>query len=265
MKKIISAILLSLAAIALVLYLPAFLFKIIVLVLLVASLVEYTRLAFSKKKQQMPTIIIGVLVAAAFVFVWPESSFLSVVLLVGVFALAMSFMYQAKKIEGIFNSLAFACFPLFYLVLGLSMWTWLRDLPQGQTWVLLTLAGSCLSDSAAFIFGKSIGKRKFAPLISPNKTMEGFGGALLGSLLGVFLVHFLFLKDVAWLHLVILAVLIWLLSAMGDLIESLIKRGLDVKDSGDLIPGHGGLLDRLDALVFTGPVVFVYVKYVLTP
>ncbi|MFH1873638.1 MAG: phosphatidate cytidylyltransferase [Pseudomonadota bacterium] len=263
MNKVIWAIILSVATAAGVLFLPAFIFKISALFLIIGSLVEYSRLVFSVSTQRIITIVVGSVVAVALIFVWPENQVLFVVFAGAVFILALLFMWQTKVLEGVLTNLANSVFAVFYLVLGLAMWCWLRDLPQGQAWVLMTLAGSCLSDSGAYIVGKSFGKHKFAPMVSPNKTIEGFGGALLGSLLGVFIVHAIFIKTVFWPHLLILAVIIWLVSAMGDLVESLIKRSLAVKDSGDLIPGHGGLLDRLDALVFTGPAVFVYVKNII--
>ncbi len=133
----------------------------------------------------------------------------------------------------------------------------------GQSIVLLVLAPACLCDTFALIAGKAFGRHKFAPLVSPQKTVEGFIGALFGSVLGVAAIKWLLIPDINWYLVLGLAVVIWITSPFGDLVESMLKRSCGVKDSGVIIPGHGGILDRLDALIFTGPAAYVYMKYVV--
>ena len=105
-----------------------------------------------------------------------------------------------------------------------------------------------------------MGKRKFAPMVSPNKTMEGYFGALVGALVGAFVIKYFFFPSLGALWIVGLSLIIWIVSPFGDLVESFLKRSIGVKDSGTLIPGHGGILDRLDAVIFTAPAVFIYFK-----
>lgn len=112
------------------------------------------------------------------------------------------------------------------------------------------------SDSFAYIGGRLFGKRKFAPKISPNKTWEGyFGGVLLTILLGVVLQVYFPSQKANW---IILSFLIAIFAPLGDLIESQLKRKFGVKDSGNIIPGHGGVLDRLDSFILCSPIVYLY-------
>lgn len=143
--------------------------------------------------------------------------------------------------------IAYICIPIFSLGI-------IQMLTGGPFWVfwLLGLVWAC--DSGAYAFGKLIGGPKLAPRISPNKTWAGFGGGLvLGAAAGGIGGHFFNLGDP--LILAILAGLLSIWAQIGDLVESFIKRKFKIKDSGKLIPGHGGVLDRSDALLFAAPMV----------
>ena len=138
-----------------------------------------------------------------------------------------------------------------------------RELPGGMDWVFLVVFGTFAVDTAAYGVGRAVGRHKLAPAISPGKTVEGTVGGLLGGFAAVILLnYFLGLRLEAAL-IVPLAALLALAAVLGDLAESILKRGMQVKDSGDMIPGHGGLLDRLDSLLFTFPVVYFFVLWVV--
>jgi phosphatidate cytidylyltransferase len=126
--------------------------------------------------------------------------------------------------------------------------------------VLLVVAATWTADTAAFFTGRAWGTRKLAPAISPGKTVEGTMGGLAGAVLVAFLVGVLLLGLEARLA-VGLGVLIGLLSPVGDLCESALKRELGVKDFGRLLPGHGGILDRFDSLLMTAPVVYTVLQW----
>jgi phosphatidate cytidylyltransferase len=162
-------------------------------------------------------------------------------------------MRSSETFIGVFAKLGAVSFSLIYLSVSLSIWTWLRHLPDGRDWVILTIVPACLCDTFGLIFGKSFGKRRFAPRVSPNKTWAGFGGALIGSLLGSYLVRSILMPSLSLTDMVAIALGLWIFSPLGDLVESLIKRSLQVKDSGTIIPGHGGMLDRLDSFLFSAP------------
>jgi len=134
----------------------------------------------------------------------------------------------------------------------------IRDLPDGVFWIFVILAMTWLNDTAAYFIGHRFGRRRMAPLLSPGKTWEGFFGGFLGSLVGFYLFWFLFRRPLPATDGLILTLLVGLAGPLGDLAESLIKRGFGVKDSGQMIPGHGGMLDRVDALLFVAPVVYFY-------
>jgi phosphatidate cytidylyltransferase len=137
------------------------------------------------------------------------------------------------------------------------------DVPRAGAWALmLLLTAIMVADSAAYFTGSAIGRHKLAPQISPGKTWEGLMGGLAGGVAGALVVrHF----GLAWMpigHAAALGAGVALLGTAGDLLESLLKRWAGVKDSGALFPGHGGMLDRLDSLLFGAPVLYYYFLYV---
>ena len=107
--------------------------------------------------------------------------------------------------------------------------------------------------------GRAWGRKKLAPAISPGKTVEGGFGAAGGSIAGALLFKGLFFPELALLHALVLGLGVGVFGQLGDLWESVLKRSAQVKDSGTLIPGHGGLLDRVDSVLFAGPFVYYYV------
>ena len=130
---------------------------------------------------------------------------------------------------------------------------------NGFWWMLATFFGVWGFDTGAFFAGRWFGRHQMAPLISPKKTWEGAGGGLILALIGVFL--FTLPIGVAWYHVVAIGVLVSIAATLGDLAESLLKRDIGVKDSGTIMPGHGGILDRIDSLLFAILVVFFYAAF----
>lgn len=136
----------------------------------------------------------------------------------------------------------------------------LRALPEGITWTLLALAMTWGNDTGAYFSGLVFGKHKLYPLVSPNKTWEGFAGGMVTSILAVWIVR-LFEPSLTWVDVLLLGGVAGILGPLGDLSESMIKRAHGVKDSGRLIPGHGGIFDRIDALLFIAPWTLAYLAY----
>ena len=139
----------------------------------------------------------------------------------------------------------------------------LRGIEDGRNWVFYALFCTFGSDTAAFFIGSAIGRHKLAPSISPGKTWEG----AIGGLLGAVGVSFLFLlptpvtltSQLNWWQAIVLGLLVSIFGQVGDLVESLLKRNAGAKDSGTLIPGHGGILDRMDSIVFAVVVVYYWI------
>lgn len=145
----------------------------------------------------------------------------------------------------------------------------IRQLNNGQWWLLLTLAGTWLADSGAYFIGRKFGVHKMTPSLSPKKSWEGLaGGAALGvffnALLAVVLSQALNLY-LPWWAGAVLGLIGALIGVLGDLSISMIKREVDAKDSGQLIPGHGGVLDRLDSLLFTVIVSYYFIVWLVAP
>ena len=130
--------------------------------------------------------------------------------------------------------------------------------------MLLLLLGVALNDVYAFTFGKLLGRRKLCPNTSPNKTVAGAVGALLGTTLTVTLLGLLVLpnaQEMRWPHLVLAGLMLSVCGQLGDLMLSAIKRDVGLKDTGTLLPGHGGLLDRADSLLLAAPAAFHFVGF----
>ncbi len=132
----------------------------------------------------------------------------------------------------------------------------------GPHYVFMCLTFAWLADTGGYFFGRFLGKRKLYEAVSPKKTRAGFVGALLGAELGGLLGHFFYLRSIPLGHVVPLALLAGALGQCGDLVESLLKRSTGIKDSGSIVPGHGGMLDRIDALIIVAPLVYLYVLWV---
>jgi phosphatidate cytidylyltransferase len=135
---------------------------------------------------------------------------------------------------------------------------------HGGDWVLLVMIYSFGSDTMGYFVGRKFGRHKLYEAVSPKKTVEGSLGGLLGALFGGLLAHFWFLPTLDLLPAIVLSIAAGAAGQAGDLSESLIKRSVGVKDSGTLLPGHGGILDRVDALLFSAGTVYLYVA-VLAP
>jgi phosphatidate cytidylyltransferase len=137
------------------------------------------------------------------------------------------------------------------------------DPPAEGAWrMVLLLAIVMASDTFAFFVGHGVGRHRLAPAISPGKTVEGALGGLLGGVVGALVVRRLGLPHLPLVHATLLGVGVAALGILGDLCESLLKRWAGVKDSGRLFPGHGGMLDRIDGLLFGAPVLYYYFLYV---
>jgi phosphatidate cytidylyltransferase len=132
----------------------------------------------------------------------------------------------------------------------------------GIAWVIAALVITWANDTMAYFAGRFLGRHKLYPEVSPNKTWEGFFGGMVGSVVGMFVARAFFFPVFTVADCLVLGIVGGILGPIGDLCESMLKRAYGVKDSGKVIPGHGGILDRIDALLFNAPLVYVYVQYV---
>lgn len=194
----------------------------------------------------------------------------------GSLLVSFSWLFFRKKLDGAMIDWALTLAGSIYLGWPMSFFLLLRGydagilhtssgawfvLPRGAWWVLMVLLGVWGFDGAAFFAGRYFGRHKLAPNISPGKTWEGVAGGLILSIVAglIFTVKPLGLP---WYLAVVLGLLLGAAAVLGDLAESLIKRQTRVKDSGQIMPGHGGMLDRIDSLLFAVIVVYVFARLV---
>lgn len=172
--------------------------------------------------------------------------------------LALRLLTKKTPISAL-SEVAPAIIGLYYISGLMSYQIFLRRM--GIEWLILLYASVWLADSFAYYIGKSFGKRKLFVEVSPNKTIAGAVGSFIGSLVSVFLIKMLLIPSMTTKYSVIIGIIIGGTSIIGDLIESMFKRDAGVKDSGFLIPGHGGFLDKIDGLLITAPLLHWILKY----
>jgi phosphatidate cytidylyltransferase len=165
------------------------------------------------------------------------------------------------KSSGVINAISTTIFGILYVSWFLSFMIKIRFMNNGMGLLTTLLLITKLGDIGAFVVGKRFGKKLLFPQVSPHKSIEGAFGGLLFSILGA-LVSRPFVQYSYW-HLIFLGVFLGILAQLGDLSESLIKRDCGVKDSSDLLPGLGGILDLIDSLLFTAPVFYFYMSIIL--
>ena len=174
------------------------------------------------------------------------------------------YMLYAKKEITFNNSFSKALLSLRYVILSLIFLILLPFIDSVYTPSILIgiLVLIWTNDSFAFLVGKNIGKRKLFPSVSPKKTKEGFLGGLIFTIIVSYIIA-LQTQLFSTLNWIIIGVLVSVLGTIGDLVESKFKRQANIKDSGNIMPGHGGLMDRLDSLLFVSPFVYLYINYLI--
>ena len=168
-----------------------------------------------------------------------------------------------RQKEGAFASWVWTIAGILYIGWLLSHLVALRGLEGGRNWVFFVLFVTWASDTTAFFTGRKLGRHKLAPSISPSKTWEGSIGGI-GAAIAMSILFFIptpFQLPLAYWQAIPLSIAVSILGQLGDLTESLLKRNMGVKDSGRLMPGHGGLLDRMDSIIFAGVVVYYFASF----
>lgn len=172
------------------------------------------------------------------------------------------FMHSKYNISDI--SLTF--FAIFYIVFLFSFVTLTRRLDNGNYYIWLIFIGAWATDTCAYFSGVFLGKTKLLPAISPKKTLEGSIGGSIGCVLIMVLFGILFNQEMGNLsiyHFAVMGLLCGIISQVGDWAASAIKRFVDVKDYGNIMPGHGGVLDRFDSILFIAPVIYFYISFII--
>ncbi len=195
--------------------------------------------------------VLGIL-AGILVLLWPEEIVTSLALLI---ALALTLALRHSDLRSILPLVACTFFACLYAFLPWRFATLLRA--ESTHWLFFGLALTWVGDTVAYYVGRAFGKHHLAPVISPKKTWEGSVGSVIGSVLFGVLYMYYFVPDAPWWHIALIAVAGNVAGQFGDLSESAMKRGAGVKDTSHMLPGHGGMLDRVDSTLFALPVVYV--------
>lgn len=173
-----------------------------------------------------------------------------------------------KKVEGSTEYISNTLLGVFYISFMFSHIFGIRSLRNGGMWLLTIQALMWIADSSAYFVGLNFGRKFFKKglsEISPKKSKEGFIGSIIFSILGMFLIRSLVFKnmEIDNIQVIIIPIIIASVGMIGDLVESMYKREFKIKDSGNLLGGHGGILDRFDSLIFTLPTLYYYFTYFL--
>lgn len=259
MTRILSAIVLIPVVIGAIWYAPLWLLVLLVEAVLVLAFVEYADLA-ARTGVVIPRLAACTAAAAVCAATaWPGRPPLDLVLIAAVLGASATVLASYQPAPHVAASAAAAVFPILYLGLPLGTLGAIRG-TFGREAVLLVLIVVWVSDSAQYYAGRLFGRRRLSPTISPKKTVEGaVGGFAAGIAVTVVLGRAWLPGLTGWWLAGIGAVLVGL-GIVGDLFESLLKRSAEVKDSSGLIPGHGGVLDRIDALLFVAPGYYLFLR-----
>ncbi|MDO8312910.1 MAG: phosphatidate cytidylyltransferase [Sideroxyarcus sp.] len=263
MQRLFTALFMILGVGGVIAYAPVTAFRILVLTVIGRVLQELFRLFFpTVRYYQYCGILAGMVIAS--IMIWPDMhNAILPALITFVFFTCVIHMAHADILEHVPQRIGLTCFGVLYVSCTLPYFAWLYDLPHGKALVTMAIAMAAFGDTFAMFGGKFFGRHKMTPILSPNKTWEGLIAGFGGSIFGVLLIRYFMWPDMVIKRAIMLALIIGIVGPIGDLIESMIKRASHVKDAGALLPGHGGLLDRADALIFTAPVVYYFAVWIL--
>lgn len=167
-----------------------------------------------------------------------------------------------REIESAGPQLMGSVTSLFYAPLVFATIPMIRGVDNGLQWLFFLMIVTWSGDTGAYFAGRAFGKHKLAPRVSPGKSIEGVIGGMFAAILLTLGAKATFFPELQWIHCLVLAPLADFAGVLGDLVESLFKRSAGVKDSGTIFPGHGGMLDRVDSLLFVAPVVYLWLTTV---
>ena len=247
-----------------------FVFSAMIVAVILLGVHEYNGLVFGEGYAWEKTegLIIAFLVALSFFSGNP--ALIMAVLILAFLSIFITFTVRIKKPVFDILPVAKAVLCLMYIptmmshfILIRSIPNLIRNIPEGVLWIFFILFIAFSGDVAAYYVGRTWGRRKLLPFVSPGKTVEGTVALVAGSVIGCVVFQYLFFPELAVVHAAIMGFFGSIIGQLGDLCESAIKRASGSKDSGTLLPGHGGILDRLDCLIFIAPFVYYYQLFMI--
>ena len=254
-KRLVSAVILIPAVVWLTLAGPAVLFHAVVIALAVGAAWELTRMfeRAGRGTHGWLTPAVAALVTASFV----APRFVPAALTVAVLLTLAAPLWRRTTPST--DAVTTTLLAITYIGWMLGHGVLVRELPNGGPLVLLLLGVTWAGDSAAYFVGSTLGRTKLAPVVSPNKTVEGAAGQVVAAVIAAIALRAWLVPEWTWVAAAVAGVVLGVVAQIGDLAESVIKRSLGTKDTGGLIPGHGGVLDRLDSVLFNVPALYYLV------
>lgn len=262
LKRIIAAVVFVPLFLLLVLKGSYFHYSVFIFVLAFLGLMEYFKLVKDRVSPGLKVmgVLWGMFLAAG--LYTGESRIVVAMLTFGFMAVCLMRLARKGEINAAFQDIGYTFLGPLYVGLLLGHLFLLRAMEAGREWILILFFTIWMCDIAAFYTGLSIGRHKLYPEISPNKTIEGAIGGILGSLIVVAVAKFWYLNQLNLMDVFAIAIGVSVMGQLGDLCESMFKRAASVKDSGGLIPGHGGILDRFDSILFAAPFLYYYLTFI---
>lgn len=256
MKRIISAAVFLPVFFLIVQYGDLKFFFIFVSVIILAALFEFYTLLKqnSHKCMVVPGMVLGW--SISFSFFNNHDLMLGLTMAISVLGLLLAKLFSSQSVNDAVEEISNTLFGALYVGFLLSYLVFIRKFDEGRNLIFMLFLIIWLGDTLAYYTGILLGKHKLAPSVSPNKSIEGALGGLAGSLGGVMLAHYWFYPPVSIASGMVIGLFSGIAGQLGDLCESMLKRNLNVKDSGFIVPGHGGILDRLDSVLFSAPVFY---------
>lgn len=261
MKRIITG-LLVVAGWLFLLYINSFLlFWLIILILGLLGLVEYFSISCTEKEKNIRPLLI-LASSLPLIISFGQNPLVTYCGFFASFVLSsLLIVFFYSKLDNPFGTLLKTILGIIYISLTAAHLPLIMALDHGAAWLLILTTITAASDTGAYFIGKKFGNKKLCPHLSPGKTVEGFVGGLFSGTVGACLVATFVLTDINMLYLGLSAIVITCLGVLGDLTESMLKRTMHVKDSGSILPGHGGILDRVDSLLMTAPAFFFLIYF----
>ena len=262
MKRVISGAIAIPLVLGVVLYgSPLLFFGFVAAIVLVASH-EYFSMISNMGVEGFPVEggVLSFLLLLGF-FLGPKWLFIFVI--VFPIVLFTAWYFREKNVKVALDPIAYTILGIFYIAGLGGYFPLIHSLEGGNQMIIFLLLIIWAGDVAAYYGGRNLGKHKILPVVSPNKTVEGSIANVGGTLLAAGAAHLWFFDEFSLTHCLIVAFICGIIGQFGDFSESLIKRNCQVKDSGSLIPGHGGFLDRIDSLLFAGPAFYCYYQLFL--
>jgi phosphatidate cytidylyltransferase len=238
-------------------------FAVLIILASLVGIAEYNRMAFGREDSAEKAVAGLAALFFPLAAFWGDRELLLALVAFSVMAVFILNLLRARKGALEMNSPARAVLGIVYIPLLISHLILIRNMRAGELWVFYVLVVAFVGDVAAYYAGRSLGKRKLLLEVSPGKTVEGTVALMIGSTVGsiVFISHFF--PALPIFHAAFLGMIGGVIGQLGDLTESALKREAGIKDSGALLPGHGGILDRLDCLLFISPFVFYYKEFII--